>query len=165
VLPNAYVAAADHRPHQPHDPQLDRHIAPPVSSQQLASGTAFDDGIGVDASRDRRRRRVDAASLESGSFVEAPGAVVFSPDPRRRRRISDRTAGRPARRASTCLRHQARAAVPARPAVARRVADDAAATRRRAFSWKPVRSGTTADRSSFDPERLRCAVVQRVPAS
>jgi hypothetical protein len=89
VLPNAYVALPRITGLTGHtDPQLaylatnDRHIAPPVSAQQLAEWHGkFDDGIGVDASQADVDDEFDVAALESGSFVEAPGAVVFNPDP------------------------------------------------------------------------------------
>lgn len=61
----------------------ERHLAPPIVSQQLAEWHGkFDDGIGKDALQAAVDEQFDVAARESGSFLQpAPGAFVFNPDP------------------------------------------------------------------------------------
>jgi hypothetical protein len=89
-LPHEYVGLKRIRELKGHtDPLLayeeanERHIAPPLSSQQLAEWHGvFDAGIGEGASAARIQQQYEIASREAGSFLDpAPGVFVFNPDP------------------------------------------------------------------------------------
>ncbi len=61
----------------------ERHLAPPIVSQQLAEWHGrFDDGIGKNAPQPAVDEQFDIAARESGSFLQAsPDVSVFNPDP------------------------------------------------------------------------------------
>jgi hypothetical protein len=61
----------------------ERHLAPPLSSQQLAEWHGmFDSGIGVNATPAQVDEQFDVSARESGSFLDpTPQAFVFNPDP------------------------------------------------------------------------------------
>jgi hypothetical protein len=90
LLPDRYVAQDRIKNLTHHtDPLLaylvenERHVAPPISSQQLAEWHGkFDPGIGQGASPQAVQRQYQTSALESGSFLDpGPGASVFNPDP------------------------------------------------------------------------------------
>lgn len=90
VLPKDYVELARIAGLEGHtDPLLayhpanDRHLSPPLASQQLAEWHGMlDAGIGADASQAQVDEQFDISSRESGSFLDpTSGAFVFNPDP------------------------------------------------------------------------------------
>ena len=113
--------------------------------------------IGVDARKPRSTTQFDVAARESGSFIDpAPGAVVVNPDPAAT--PTDLTDGPRKGRAAQAGRvrvprhRRPRAAVPARPALARRVVHDAA---RRRGDPPAARGRRGADWYDRRPFRLR----------
>lgn len=82
VLPPDYVELARIVPFAYRD-ENERHLAPPIVSQQLAEWHGkFDDGIGKSAPQAAIDEQFDVAARESGSFLQAsPDASVFNPDP------------------------------------------------------------------------------------
>lgn len=90
VLPAAYVAdpritglAGHTDPRTAYLPTNERHLAPPLSSVQLAEWHGmFDPAIGGSAAQSEVDSQFAVAAREKGSFiVAAPGAFVVNPDP------------------------------------------------------------------------------------
>lgn len=88
ILPPAYVALpriaglAGHADRMlSYKAENERHLAPPVASQQMAEWHGkFDAAIGQGASQNDIGHQFDVASRESGSFLDpAPHAFVFNP--------------------------------------------------------------------------------------
>jgi hypothetical protein len=106
VLPESYVRLQRIRQLVGHtDPLLtyraanERHLAPPLASQQLAEWHGmFDDAVGIDAAQSDVDEQFDVAALESGSFLDpTPGAGVFNPTGAKPTDLADpkRTKGAP----------------------------------------------------------------------
>jgi hypothetical protein len=90
VLPPAYVALGRIKGLSHHTEPLlayleanERHLAPPIASQQLAEWHGkFDPGIGQGAGQGDLDEQFDIAARESGSFLQpGAGVFVFNPDP------------------------------------------------------------------------------------
>ena len=82
VLPPDYVDLARVVPLGYRDAN-ERHLAPPIASQQLAEWHGkFDEGIGELAPQPDVDAQFDVAARESGSFLQpGPGVFVVNPDP------------------------------------------------------------------------------------
>lgn len=90
ILPPAYVALARIKGLAHHTQPLlvylegnERHLAPPIVSEQLAEWHGkFDPGIGQSTGQADVDDQFDIAARESGSFLQpGPGVFVFNPDP------------------------------------------------------------------------------------